>query len=154
MSSDNGELFITSLRKSGAISKQMFSIYLGLSGSKQVSKMWFGGYDDSYVTAPYTADELRNKTVDDLISWMSITSKNYWQVSLNEAYVGSNKLSLAISKVVFDSGASLMYIPSYDYNAIYNSITTQSKTKCGYELSSQLIYCECTSTGDNRYPTV
>jgi hypothetical protein len=46
--------------------------------------MWLGGYDESYITSGYTAAELADKTVDDLIAWMPVTSNSYWQVQLSQ----------------------------------------------------------------------
>ena len=48
-SNTGGELLITSLVKSSAIKKAIFSLYIATT--KEQSKMFLGGYDDAYVKA-------------------------------------------------------------------------------------------------------
>jgi hypothetical protein len=64
----------------------MFGMYLGYT--TQQSVMHFGGYSDAYVLSEYSAEEKVNKTAEELINWMDLTSKTYWQISLNEVNVG------------------------------------------------------------------
>ena len=57
-----------------------------------------------------------DKPVDEMISWMGITSSYYWQVSMQEVHVGSYKMNLDANNVLLDSGTSLMYLPTSDFN--------------------------------------
>ncbi|CDW72166.1 eukaryotic aspartyl protease family protein [Stylonychia lemnae] len=153
ISSTNGELLIASLKKSGAISKQMFALYL--ASTTKTSQIQFGGYDQTQVLSRYSTAEKVNKTAEDLICWVKIVSKAYWQVQLDQATVNGQAISIKIQKVVFDSGASLSYVPSYDYYLIYNAIFDSKNTaKCAISKTSQLLLCDCTSVLDPRYPSI
>jgi hypothetical protein len=68
-----GELYLTSLKKAGMISNALFSISLQHSTNK--SRMWFGGYDETVLQSYYNSTFLINKTDDNLITWMPLTSK-------------------------------------------------------------------------------
>ena len=98
----------------------MFSLKLSLTTT--TSTVWFGGYDEPTIFSMYNSTYVVNKTANDLIQWMNLTSKQYWQVSMQSASVGSSNISISMTSVVFDSGASLMYIPSSDYTILYNAI--------------------------------
>ena len=49
-----------------------------LEYTNKESKMWFGGYDEDLVKSYYNESFKENKTVDELITWMDITSTQYW----------------------------------------------------------------------------
>jgi hypothetical protein len=53
---------------------------------------------------------------------MNLTSKQYWQVNLTTAYYGSTKLNITSLNTVFDSGSSLTYMPTNDYNMVMGLI--------------------------------
>ena len=113
--SSGGELLMTSLVRTGVVSKKMFSMYLA-TYTKQ-SKIFFGGWNDTYVTAMYPADQLVNKTVSDLVCWVSLIAQNYWQVKLSTVTVsGTTNITLSYNAVVLDSGSSMIYVPTNDYN--------------------------------------
>lgn len=40
--------------------------------------MWIGGYDEDFIRGLVNDPASANKTVDELISWMPITSRAYW----------------------------------------------------------------------------
>lgn len=115
---------MTSLRDSGAISKRLFTLYLTLDSSQ--SKAWFGGYDSSYFYNVYTYQEMQNKTSDQLIAWMDVKSSSYWQVDLNSATVGNFEVQIQTKYLVVDSGASLNYLPTSDFNALHSQIFDSS----------------------------
>lgn len=84
--------------------------------------MWIGGYDETTIKSYYNSTYLINKTMDDLIAWMPIVSKTYWQMNMNESYFGNNTIKLNNFKAIFDSGSSLSYIPTADFNQLLNII--------------------------------
>jgi hypothetical protein len=59
-----------------------------------------------------------------------------------------------MTSVVFDSGASLMYIPSADYTSIFNGIFKNFSGNCSVNAKSGVTYCDCAGSSDTRYPTI
>jgi hypothetical protein len=86
---------------------------------------------------------------------MKLSSKSYWQVNLNSVTVGSAVIDLSIKSLVFDSGASLMYVPTKDYRKLTTAIFASPNTaSCSLDTSSGITFCDCTSIKDSRYPTI
>ena len=60
-----------------------------------------------------------------------------------------------MKKAVFDSGASLTYVPSTDYYNLYNQIMSYRSTiSCRVNSNSGILYCDCSSASDTRYPKI
>ena len=118
--SGDGELYLNSLKDGGAIGEAIFSMQLQFTS--QDSKMWFGGYDEDLVKSYYDDAFKVNKTVDDMITWMYLTSEQYWQVPMREAKIGGRSMTLKSENAVFDSGSSLTYIPTKDYETFLNLV--------------------------------
>ena len=90
------------------------------------------------------------------IYWMKINSEYHWQVILFEAKVGNSDLELSRSpsSVIFDSGSSLIYIPTKEYLAITTEIYNHKV--CSTSSEDNFIYCPCEPNLDslNGYPTL
>ena len=84
--------------------------------------MHFGGYDEDLVKSYYNETFKENKTVDELVTWMELTSQQYWQVKLNKVQIGGENFTLTSTNAVFDSGSSLTYIPSKDYTTLKDAL--------------------------------
>lgn len=119
------------------ISLGMFALDYSISAS---SSIIIGGYDETKVAA-------------DDINWMDLTDYNYWQVNLTMVQINDQILDITNKLVVFDSGSSLTYLNSSDYNVLTSHIFS-SKTDCYFDSSYGGTLCSCTSTSDPSFPTV
>ena len=92
-----------------------------------------------------------------MIAWMNLTSSQYWQVRITQALVlnstGGTMTQILTSVIDFllDSGSSYSYIPSNDYQKLYQTMFSRT---CKKNSTSQLVYCNCTSTNDTRYMNI
>ncbi len=94
-----------------------------------------------------------NKTNEDLICWMKINSRSYWKVALGDVAVGDFQVEISTDSAVVDSGASLSYIPTRDYDAIYAKVFDSSNNaQCS--VSRGITYCDCSSVNDPRYKVI
>ena len=83
--------------------------------------------------------------------WMNLTSNYHWQVGFVACKVGTTNITLNVSTdVILDSGTSLTYIPTAEYNQVI-SLITAGKT-C--TTSNGYLYCPCKSTSDSSFPTI
>lgn len=55
--------------------------------------------------------------------------------------------------MVFDSGSSLTYVPSNDYNVL-TALIFNSKTNCAWDSSYGSTLCTCSSISDSNFPTL
>jgi hypothetical protein len=55
-------------------------------------------------------------------------------------------------KMIFDTGASLCYLPQSEYQIFISKI--QENTQCAYHTDDDMFYCECDSEDDSRFPTL
>jgi len=86
---------------------------------------------------------------------MKINSDSYWQVSLDGVKVGDTEVINQVEDIVFDSGASLMYVPSADYRRLSSAIFSGSNApSCSLDTASGITFCDCTSITDSRYPEI
>ena len=53
---------------------------------------------------------------------MKINSRYHWQVKLYQVKVDDTFLALTSKKIIFDSGSSLIYLPSQEYNVFMNAV--------------------------------
>ncbi len=68
--------------------------------------------------------------------------------------VSSTILGTTYTNLVLDSGSSLNYIPTSDYNKVYKGLITDKGIKCSDDSSSGLTYCTCSSASDSKFPTL
>lgn len=94
---------------------------------------------------------IEDKT-DDGVYWMNINSPTHWEVILFDVKIGDDKVTLGSSKLIFDSGTSLIYTPSAPYNSIMAAIFKNHK--CSHEDTSDLYVCSCSSNRDASFPTI
>ena len=89
----------------------MFSMYLTEYTSQ--SKVQFGGYDQKIVDKSIrdNKEETNKSDNPDGIYWMEINSQNHWEVVLFDARVNDSPVPISTSKIIFDSGSSLIYLP-------------------------------------------
>lgn len=114
-------LLVNEMKVDGIISKAMFGLYLTDTASQ--SKIHFGGYDESIVQQAIEENQIQITDDFDGIYWMKINSKYHWQVILFEAKIGNTSVTLekpqvGEKSVIFDSGSSLIYIPTKEFLAI------------------------------------
>lgn len=101
------------LYSSGIIDQRVFTMFLGnnQSGSVETSKIWLGAY---------IGPENMN------VTWLDITYKSYhWQVSLGKVIVNGVNYTPSATQAIFDSGTSLTYLPTKDFNFIMNQIMSK-----------------------------
>ena len=102
--------------------------------------------------------ENKIETTDDFdgIFWMKINSDYHWQVVLYEAQFGDKEVRLtnSPSSIIFDTGSSLIYIPTQEYIAITNMIFEFEI--CSLNKEDEFIYCPCSANLEslNAYPTL
>jgi hypothetical protein len=69
---------VTELWKQGAIGKSMFSMYLGDLRKQQDSKIWFGGWDNSFIRSFNGISDFSDEEIGELIAWIPLSSEYYW----------------------------------------------------------------------------
>ena len=106
-------LLVDELKKDGVIDKAMFGVLLTTTGKQ--SKIHFGGYDYDFVQKSIEENGDNSETADGIF-WMNIDSDYHWQVKIYNATFGDNVIDISASKVIFDTGSSLNYIPTQEYN--------------------------------------
>ena len=84
------------------------------------------------------------------LNWMSLTSTNHWQVGLAGCKIGTTNMTMTSTDAILDSGTSLTYIPTAEYNQFINITTAgmNCTNKSGY------LYCPCKNTSDSSFPTL
>lgn len=134
----------------------MFSLQLGFNNTQ--SSIWLGGYSTSlartFLQSQYTPEILQNTTDDglsELIAWTPILNSNYWSSKVNSVTVNNSSVPFTVKGVIYDSGASLIYMPSSDFKGLMAKVT-EGKTCTTDSLAK--TYCPCTSINDTSYPSV
>lgn len=107
----------------------MFALQLSNDGTA-LSTLWLGGYSTSVarsmLTAQYNATFVKNTSdanLGSLIAWTSSVNSNYWSGNLRSVTVNGISIPVSVNFGIFDSGASLMYLPTKDYNALMTQVT-------------------------------
>mmetsp|Transcript_14305 Transcript_14305/g.24345 ORF Transcript_14305/g.24345 Transcript_14305/m.24345 type:complete len:119 (+) Transcript_14305:677-1033(+) len=116
-------LLIDELKNDGVLEKAMFAVYLTFTTSQ--SKIQFGGYDKSLVEASIREDQdgqITSSTSSDGIFWMDINSDNHWQVRIYDGMIGNTSLSISVNNAIFDTGSSLIYLPSREFTQFMNEV--------------------------------
>lgn len=66
---------------------------------------------------------MTDSDLSNMITWAPLSSYFYWSTYLENVSVGNVSLPLSVSTVVYDSGASLCYIPELEYRVLIKEIT-------------------------------
>lgn len=127
----------------------MIGMYLTQFTSQ--SKLHIGGYDQAVVDKSI-AEQGRSDLNPDGIFWMKINSFHHWQVKIYKATIGDAELKVTVDNCIFDSGASLMFVPAVEYSNIMAAIK-QTHT-CDETDESGLEMCRCGSENDADFPRI
>jgi len=100
----NSDLFIEKMKKTGAISKAIFSMSIGF-GDKQ-SRITFGGYDKER----YSIGRVNWHQIDENSNYWSLKA-DYIQLEFND-----QNISMGSQKAIVDSGTSYVMMPTPAYN--------------------------------------
>ncbi|CDW71316.1 pepsinogen a [Stylonychia lemnae] len=131
------DLFVQQLYQQGRIKSYGFTIFIG--NQNQKSKLWLGTF-----LLPTTNDY-------GPIKWLKLTSPYHWQVALSNVIINGVAIPLTKSKnAVLDSGTSLIYIPSGDYQNVFQYVLNGKNCTQfqGY------WFCQCSNINDQTYPTI
>jgi hypothetical protein len=69
-----------------------------------------------------TEQDLQNE-----INWAPVSSYYYWSTDIQSAKVGEFRLPVSVNQVIYDSGASLCYLPTRDFKALIEEVTRDQK---------------------------
>ena len=89
--------------------------------------------------------------LNSLIAWTPILNSNYWSSKIDSVKVNNVTVPFTVKGVIYDSGASLIYMPSSDFDGIIAEIKLGKQ--CTVD-SSAKTYCPCTSLNDTSYPSI
>jgi len=107
--SGSEELFVQKLYEAGRIANNQFGVsYRSTSGT---SKIILGGYDTSVVVDP------------SLFAYIKLSDTNYWSLNINAHSYGTDALDISVERGILDTGTSLTYWPSSDFNIIWAKIS-------------------------------
>ena len=152
-SGEEMHLLVNELKKDGIIKEAVFAIYL--TDTRGQSTMQFGGYDPEIVLDSMKENGKDDASISDApdgIYWMSINSDVHWQVMIYDAKVGNITLKLTVDDVIFDTGSSLNYMPSKEYQTFYKEITREHY--CWTDKKDKLLYCSCNGQNDDTFPSL
>lgn len=96
----------TVLIMTGKIASRVFSFYLGIEDGDD-GELLIGGIDETHFVGP--------------LNWCPLVSDSFWLTSMDKAMLG-NKVLLSDSRVIVDSGTSLLTAPSETVATIAKSI--------------------------------
>jgi hypothetical protein len=102
---------VKALKDAGLIEKKLISFFLS---HKHQSEFMFGGYQEELLNT-----DINNHSTEELgIKWLPLTSRNYWQVRLEDIQIGEKSIySKTYDHAILDSGTSLITIPTVEFNA-------------------------------------
>jgi len=95
--------------------------------SKKPSYLYLGGWKEELIEKAGTKrksgdpdDKDNKKKSDDGIFWMNVNSNLHWGANLYDAKFGNTgeEIDISVGEVIFDSGASMTYIPPPEYEII------------------------------------
>lgn len=78
-------------------------------------------HQSSFTFGDYNQSMVKNGSAEDGygVHWFDLTSKNYWQVKIQDIIVESKSVyGKNIDKVILDSGTSLITVPNSDFESI------------------------------------
>lgn len=87
------------------------------------------------------------------IKWAPLSSYWYWSTYLEGVKVGNKSIPISVTQAVFDSGASLCYVPTQEYVELIKEITEGKN--CWYVDTIDIV-CSC-PLGERdyaSYPTI
>lgn len=96
-----------SLVNSKVLDLPLFGVWLGKS-SEEGGEITFGAVDHDHFEGPVT--------------WIPVTRKAYWEVSLQAVFLGDKKLNIKSDKAAIDTGSSLFALPTAEAEAINKGI--------------------------------
>jgi hypothetical protein len=94
-------LFIGKFYQQGKIKVNGFSLLLG--STSQYSKLWIGVY-----VMP------QNVSLD----WIGLNKVAHWQVPMSNILANGVALTMQAKSAILDSGTSLIYLPTQDYDTL------------------------------------
>jgi hypothetical protein len=122
---ESEELFVQKLYEAGRISANQFGVdYRSTSGT---SKIVLGGYDTSVVANPQ------------LFAYIGLKDTYYWSLNMKKMWYGNDELDVDAERGILDTGTSLTYWQSSDWNVIWNKISS-GKT-CGTSSTTGFKAC-------------
>lgn len=135
--------FIKQLYNSGAIKYPVFSLYFNSvdevmsSNWTEFSELHVGGWNSEIVNkSPWKSEQS-----PDNIFWFNINSKVHWQAVLYDVKVGNQPINMKVENLMFDSGSSLVIVPSNDYNQIMHIILRDKD--CQLDDAKHIYRCKC-----------
>ena len=69
---------------------------------------------------------------------------------IRDAGIGNNSIQLSVDDLIFDTGSSLCYMPKNEHQQFLAEV--RRKTYCSAESGDGLIYCDCDSEEDPKFP--
>lgn len=117
--------FIKQLYNSGAIKHPVFSIHLNSvddvrkSNWTEFSELHVGGWKHGIIQD----SKWKSEQSKDGIFWFNINSKVHWQANLYQVKVDEHEIKMRVENLMFDSGSSLVVVPTNDYWQVMAHIT-------------------------------
>lgn len=103
------ELYVQKLYEAGRISKNEFGV--SYKYTTEDSKITIGGFDTSIV-----ADE-------SLFKFVNLHSYGHWSLEIINTWYGNEEIFLSSVTGILDTGTSLTYFPTNDFNIIWAKIS-------------------------------
>ena len=141
----------------------MFSLYLSDDVNFQKSRVWFGGYDHSFLRTFEAFKDLTDDTIDKKIVWAPLTNKaRNWKINLEGVNIINKEqekilISLGAKKAVFDSSTTHNLMPKQEYDLFSGYLKKLSKSKCWEKAGPDLypsLYCKCAPVNLKDFPTL
>lgn len=131
-SGDNAQLYVENLFKNGLIGHNSFGV--NYNSLNEASTITLGGYDKNIVAN------------DTLFAFITLKDTYYWSLPHEGATYGGLPLDLSATRAILDTGTSLTYFSTSDFEKVYSKISDGKK--CGYSSSTGFRACECNSIDD------
>lgn len=111
IASSNAAPLVQQLASSGTLPAQEFGFALSNTGASD-------GVSGGTLTLGGTNTSLYSGS----INWVNLSNEGYWSIPLQAVTIGNKSLGISASKVIIDTGTSLIGMPSTAVAAIYASI--------------------------------
>jgi hypothetical protein len=88
------------------------------------------------------------------LNWVNMThNQHHWTVPMPRVLIDEEEYEMKADEAILDSGTSLTYLPTKDYETILKYI--EAHTNCyEYETYPGYIFCDCKSSSDDVFPTL
>lgn len=126
------ELYVENLAKEGIIPRYAFGVNFNLRDDD--SSITLGGFDTDIVSSQ-----------DDFV-YLDVVDPRYWSASLKSTSYGGKDLGLSATRAILDTGTSLVYFSSADWDKIYGKIS--DGRECGHSEMTGFRACVCESEKD------